>query len=87
MILTTDNPRGEDPDQIFDDLLAGFRHPSHARIEADRRRAIALALDEARPGDAVLIAGKGRHAHQVLADRVLPFDDAEVAALRLADPA
>ncbi len=80
MVLTTDNPRLEDPDQILDDLLAGFRHPGRAFVEPDRRSAIALALAEARPGDAVLIAGKGRHAYQILADRVFPFDDAEVAA-------
>ncbi|WP_435021094.1 Mur ligase family protein [Tundrisphaera sp. TA3] len=84
VVLTSDNPRGEDPDRIFDDLLAGFRRPSRARVEPDRRQAIGLALDDARPGDAVLIAGKGRHAHQVLADRVVPFDDAEVAARHLA---
>ena len=80
MVLTTDNPRAEDPDQILDDLLAGFRHPGRAMVEPDRRSAIAFALADARPGDAVLIAGKGHHAYQILADRVLPFDDAEVAA-------
>jgi len=80
VLLTTDNPRAEDPDQILDDLLAGFHHPGRARVEPDRRAAIAFALAEARPGDAVLIAGKGHHNHQILADRVLPFDDAEVAA-------
>ena len=80
VVLTTDNPRLEDPDQILDDLLAGFRHPGRAFVEPDRRAAIAFALAEARPGDAVLIAGKGPHAYQILADRVFPFDDAEVAA-------
>ncbi len=80
LVLTADNPRTEDPDQILDDLLAGLRHPGRARVEPDRRRAIALALADAGPGDAVLIAGKGHHKHQILADRVLPFDDAEVAA-------
>ena len=80
VVLTTDNPRLEDPDRILDDLLAGFRHPGRAFVEPDRRAAIAFALLEARAGDAVLIAGKGHHAHQILADRVFPFDDAEVAA-------
>ena len=80
MILTTDNPRLEDPDAILDDLLAGLRHPGRAYVEPDRRSAIAFALLDARPGDAVLIAGKGRHAYQILADRVFPFDDAKVAA-------
>ena len=80
VVLTTDNPRAEDPDQILDDLLAGFRHPGRAFVEPDRRGAIAFALADARPGDAVLIAGKGHHTYQILADRVFPFDDAEVAA-------
>jgi UDP-N-acetylmuramoyl-L-alanyl-D-glutamate--2,6-diaminopimelate ligase len=80
VILTTDNPRAEDPDQILDDLLAGLRHPGRALVEPDRRGAIAFALADARPGDAVLIAGKGHHTYQILADRVFPFDDAEVAA-------
>ena len=80
VILTTDNPRTEDPNQILDDLLAGFRRPGRVRIEPDRRRAIAAALADARAGDAVLIAGKGRQTYQILADRVLPFDDGAVAA-------
>jgi UDP-N-acetylmuramoyl-L-alanyl-D-glutamate--2,6-diaminopimelate ligase len=80
VVLTTNNPRGDDPDQILDDLLAGFRHPGRVFVEPDRRAAIGFALAEARPGDAVLIAGKGHHTYQILADRVFPFDDAEVAA-------
>jgi UDP-N-acetylmuramoyl-L-alanyl-D-glutamate--2,6-diaminopimelate ligase len=80
VVLTTDNPRSEDPDQILDDLLTGFRHPGRVLVEPDRRSAIAFALADAGPGDAVLIAGKGHHTYQILADRVLPFDDAEVAA-------
>lgn len=77
--LTVDNPRAEDPDQILDDLLSGFRRPGRVRVEPDRRRAIEAALADALPGDAVLIAGKGRHTFQILADRAVPFDDAEVA--------
>jgi UDP-N-acetylmuramoyl-L-alanyl-D-glutamate--2,6-diaminopimelate ligase len=49
------------------------------RVEPDRRRAIELALDSARPGDGVLIAGKGRERFQILADRAIPFDDEAVA--------
>jgi UDP-N-acetylmuramoyl-L-alanyl-D-glutamate--2,6-diaminopimelate ligase len=80
VILTTDNPRSEDPNQILDDLLSGFRHPGRVRIEPDRARAIAIALADARAGDTVLLAGKGRQTYQILADRVLPFDDAAIAA-------
>jgi UDP-N-acetylmuramoyl-L-alanyl-D-glutamate--2,6-diaminopimelate ligase len=77
--LTTDNPRTEDPNQILDDLLAGFHHPGRVRVEPDRKVAIEVTLADAHPGDAVLIAGKGRQTFQILSDRVLPFDDAAVA--------
>ena len=80
VILTTDNPRSEDPDQILDDLLSGFRRPGRVRVEPDRRRAIEAALADARPGDAVLIAGKGRRTFQILADRAVPFDDQALAS-------
>jgi UDP-N-acetylmuramoyl-L-alanyl-D-glutamate--2,6-diaminopimelate ligase len=79
VILTVSNPRSEEPDRILDQLLAGFRRPGKVRVEPDRRRAIEAALADARSGDSVLIAGKGRHTYQILADRVVPFDDAEVA--------
>src|SRR5262249_29409027 len=77
-ILTVSHPRTEDPNQIRDDLLAGFRRPGKVRVEPDRREAIAIALTDARTGDAVLITGKGRRTYEILADRVVPFDDAEV---------
>jgi UDP-N-acetylmuramoyl-L-alanyl-D-glutamate--2,6-diaminopimelate ligase len=79
VILTVSNPRSEDPNRILDQLLAGFRRPGKVRVEPDRRRAIEAALADARSGDSVLIAGKGRHTYEILADRVVPFDDAEVA--------
>jgi UDP-N-acetylmuramoyl-L-alanyl-D-glutamate--2,6-diaminopimelate ligase len=79
VVLTTHNPRSEDTDRILDELLAGFRRPGKVRVEPDRRRAIEAALGDARTGDSVLIAGKGRHTYQIFADRVVPFDDAEVA--------
>src|SRR5207249_5491100 len=59
VILTTNNPRAEDPDQILDDLLAGFHRPGRVRVEPDRRDAIETTLSMAQPGDCVLIAGKG----------------------------
>lgn len=81
--LTTDNPRTENPDQIVDDLLAGFRHPGRVRVESDRRLAIEATLADAKPGDSVLIAGKGRQTFQIFSDRAVPFDDAAVARLWL----
>jgi UDP-N-acetylmuramoyl-L-alanyl-D-glutamate--2,6-diaminopimelate ligase len=79
IVLTLSNPRTEDPNRILDEVLAGFRRPGKVRVEPDRRRAIQAALADARTGDAVLIAGKGRHTFQILADRVVPFDDAQIA--------
>jgi UDP-N-acetylmuramoyl-L-alanyl-D-glutamate--2,6-diaminopimelate ligase len=78
--VTSDNPRGEDPAAIADEILAGAGGaggPVH--LELDRHAAIARALAAACPGDAVLIAGKGHETTQTLGDRVLPFDDREVA--------
>lgn len=79
VVLTDDNPRGEDGDVIVADTLAGFAAPARVRVERDRARAIALALAEAEPGDTVLIAGKGHEAYQEVAGERLPFDDAECA--------
>jgi UDP-N-acetylmuramoyl-L-alanyl-D-glutamate--2,6-diaminopimelate ligase len=79
VILTLGNPRSESPDEILDDLLGGFHRPGKVRVEPDRKRAIEAALYDARPGDSVLIAGKGRDAYQIFADRVIPFDDFAVA--------
>ena len=79
VILTLSNPRTEDPNQILDDLLAGFRRPGKVCVEPDRRMAIETALAHARAGDGVLIAGKGRHTYQIFADSVIPFDDHAVA--------
>ncbi len=77
VIVTSDNPRSEDPATIIDDVLAGIDGPSVAI--ADRRQAIAHALDAAQPGDVVVIAGKGHEQGQTIAGVTHPFDDAQVA--------
>jgi UDP-N-acetylmuramoyl-L-alanyl-D-glutamate--2,6-diaminopimelate ligase len=79
VIVTLSNPRTEDPGQILDDLLAGFRRPGKVRVVPDRQLAIEAALTDARSGDVVLVAGKGRNTYQLFADRVIPFDDAAIA--------
>jgi UDP-N-acetylmuramoyl-L-alanyl-D-glutamate--2,6-diaminopimelate ligase len=79
-VLTTDNPRSEDPQAIIDEVRAGARRTDVLVVEPDRRAAIAVALEAARPGDVVVLAGKGHETTQVTADRVLPFDDRAVAA-------
>jgi UDP-N-acetylmuramoyl-L-alanyl-D-glutamate--2,6-diaminopimelate ligase len=81
VLITSDNPRSEDPDAIIDEIVAGIPSRTGAQIEreADRKRAIERALNRARPGDCVLIAGKGHEREQVFADRTIPFDDVAVA--------
>ena len=81
-VLTSDNPRSEDPLAIIDEVATGATRREVLVVEPDRERAIAHALGAARAGDLVLLAGKGHETGQVIGDRVLPFDDHEVA-LRL----
>ena len=73
-IATSDNPRTEDPDRILDDVEEGMRARPHHR-EPDRRKAIALALSLARPGDTVVLAGKGHETYQVVGTEKQPFDE------------
>ena len=79
-ILTNDNPRQEDPLKIISDIVVGLQKSrGKYLIETDREKAIAMAFDEARTGDLVLLAGKGHEDYQILADRALPWDDRKVA--------
>ncbi|HZN15242.1 MAG TPA: UDP-N-acetylmuramoyl-L-alanyl-D-glutamate--2,6-diaminopimelate ligase [Acidimicrobiales bacterium] len=78
-VLTSDNPRHEDPDAIIAAVVAGVAGQGRLVVEPDRARAIALALDEAEAGDLVLIAGKGHETGQQIGDTVYPFDDRDVA--------
>ena len=75
---TADNPRSEALTQIFDDMKAGVKDENKITFIEDRRRAISLALDAARAGDCVLIAGKGHETYQEFADTIIPFDDRQV---------
>jgi len=80
VVLTSDNPRNEDPLAIINDARVGLqRSGSQYKVEPDRRKAIALAVSEAGPGDIVLLAGKGHEKVQVSREGSLPFDDVEVA--------
>ncbi len=83
VLLTSDNPRGEDPLAIIDAIRSGMTTATDCTVEPDRATAIALAIGEARQGDVVLIAGKGHEAVQVVGDRSVPFDDREVARTAL----
>ncbi|MGH2760510.1 MAG: UDP-N-acetylmuramoyl-L-alanyl-D-glutamate--2,6-diaminopimelate ligase [Actinomycetota bacterium] len=80
-IITSDNPRSEDPVAIIADIEPGARRGAGKyTVIPDRREAIRAALDEAEPGDVVLVAGKGHEQGQEFADRTVPFDDREVVA-------
>ena len=83
VVLTSDNPRGEAPEAIIDQVAAGLPAGVPAAREADRARAIALALGGADARDVVLIAGKGHEAYQEIAGRRLPFADADAARAAL----
>jgi UDP-N-acetylmuramoyl-L-alanyl-D-glutamate--2,6-diaminopimelate ligase len=82
VVLTSDNPRTEDPDSIIDDLAAGLSGTDYLRI-ADRRAAIERALEAARPGDTVVLAGKGHEQYQVVGHEKRPFDERGVAEAAL----
>ncbi len=85
VIVTSDNPRSEVPESILEQIIAGIP-PQKRPVDAlvDRREAIELAIREARPGEVVLIAGKGHEPYQIFKDRTVHFDDREEAASALA---
>jgi UDP-N-acetylmuramoyl-L-alanyl-D-glutamate--2,6-diaminopimelate ligase len=94
VVLTSDNPRSEDPDRILDEIVRGLDptpEPGapkrvgtpYMRIR-DRREAIERTIRSAHAGDLVLVSGKGHEKYQVIGDRTLPFDDVEVAKAALA---
>jgi len=81
VIITSDNPRNERPGAIIDQILAGVSAAERSRVtvEEDRARAIELAVVNCRPGDVLVIAGKGHETYQIVGDVTRPFDDREVA--------
>jgi UDP-N-acetylmuramoyl-L-alanyl-D-glutamate--2,6-diaminopimelate ligase len=83
-IVTTDNPRSEDPNSILEQVLSGIPADIDITVEPDRRMAIRFALEKAQPGDAVLILGKGHETGQEFADHTAAFDDSLVAREELA---
>ena len=86
VVVTSDNPRSEEPMQIIDEVMLGVRETDVTFIvEEDRRAAIEVAIRAAKPGDIVLLAGKGHEKVQIFADGAVPFDDVEEAARVLRD--
>jgi UDP-N-acetylmuramoyl-L-alanyl-D-glutamate--2,6-diaminopimelate ligase len=82
-IVTSDNPRTEDPQQILQDILAGIPAEITPTVEVDRRRAIQTAIAQAQAGDTILIAGKGHEDYQILGTEKIHFDDREEAQAAL----
>ena len=78
VVVTSDNPRGEDPAAIIEDVVVGCVRDK-VTVQADRRKAIATALEQAEKGDLVAIAGKGHEDYQLVGGERLPFDDRVVA--------
>jgi UDP-N-acetylmuramoyl-L-alanyl-D-glutamate--2,6-diaminopimelate ligase len=95
VVLTSDNPRSEDPLRIIEEIKRGIVPPADPSapkrpatplvVNPDRRRAIEEAIRSAEAGDLVIIAGKGHEKYQVIGDRTLPFDDVDIALAALAD--
>jgi len=89
VVVTTDNPRSEEPEAIIEEILAGARNRrAVVAVEPDRRAGIRRAIAEARDGDVVVLAGKGHETYQIIGDRRIHFDDVEEAraALRAMAP-
>ena len=83
VVITSDNPRTEDPQRILDDVVAGIPAGTSSLVEADRAQAIAIAIAEAGADDLVLVAGKGHEDYQILGTEKVHFDDREQAELAL----
>ncbi len=75
VVITSDNPRSEDPMAIVRDILQGLEGCTNFEVEVDRRKAIRAALKDAGTTDIVLVAGKGHEPYQIIAGVVVPFDD------------
>ena len=85
LVITSDNPRSEDPEAILDEICAGLPPGTPHHRERDRGRAIRRAVVQAAAGDTVLIAGKGHETVQVVGRERRPFDDRQVAAAAVAE--
>jgi UDP-N-acetylmuramoyl-L-alanyl-D-glutamate--2,6-diaminopimelate ligase len=83
VIITNDNPRTEEPASIAAEIVRGMNHPSGCLVIADRAQAIDFAIQQAKAGDIVLIAGKGHEDYQIFATQTLPFSDSKHARLSL----
>jgi UDP-N-acetylmuramoyl-L-alanyl-D-glutamate--2,6-diaminopimelate ligase len=83
VIVTNDNPRSEDPSSIASDIIHGLKNPTGCLVIADRANAIDFAVQQAKSGDVILIAGKGHEEEQIFADKIMAFSDSKQARLAL----
>jgi UDP-N-acetylmuramoyl-L-alanyl-D-glutamate--2,6-diaminopimelate ligase len=83
VVLTNDNPRGEAPESITQDMLAGLQNPERVWVEHDRAQAVTQVIEQAQADDIVLVAGKGHEDYQVLAHGKVHYSDRETVAARL----
>jgi UDP-N-acetylmuramoyl-L-alanyl-D-glutamate--2,6-diaminopimelate ligase len=83
IILTNDNPRTEEPSAIAADIIRGLNNPNGCLVIADRAKAIDFAVQQAKVGDVILVAGKGHESYQIFAEQTLPFSDIQQARLAL----
>ncbi len=83
VVVTSDNPRSEDPNVIIANIVEGMADPGAVTVEADRQAAITAAVETAEAGDIVLIAGKGHETYQVIGDQILDFDDRRAVLVAL----
>ncbi|APJ02462.1 UDP-N-acetylmuramoyl-L-alanyl-D-glutamate--2,6-diaminopimelate ligase [Silvanigrella aquatica] len=79
VIITSDNPRTEEPNKIIDDIFAGIVNQNHCKREVDRKKAIQLAIHSANKFDLILVAGKGHEDYQIIGNTKYPFSDAQIA--------
>jgi UDP-N-acetylmuramoyl-L-alanyl-D-glutamate--2,6-diaminopimelate ligase len=75
IVVTSDNPRTENPDDIINDVLLGFSNKNNVQVEADRGKAITLAVSQASKHEVVLVAGKGHEDYQIIGDKIINFCD------------
>jgi UDP-N-acetylmuramoyl-L-alanyl-D-glutamate--2,6-diaminopimelate ligase len=83
VIITNDNPRSEEPSAIAADIIRGLHNPNGCLVIADRAQAIDFAVQQAKPGDLILVAGKGHEDYQIFADQTIPFSDAWLYSVAL----
>jgi len=85
VVVTSDNPRNEEPQRIIRDILKGIKSKNY-KVIPDRKEALLFALSMAKPKDVILVAGKGHERYQIIKDKIIPFDDRLIIREYLNEP-